>query len=473
MRRTITAVAALAIALVCAAPAAASNIVYAGSDGNIWTSAPDGSVKKQVTTDGTPAQPYRGPTQTNAGRVLSYRSKFFFVHELNGTLKAAWEAPTAGSFYEQPLSAQVSPDGGLVAWHYLHSAHAYERPFHRVAFQTPDGGTPSPCTINCHSGYVNPRWIPGTPHAAMISTSGAEIRVQQQGSGDPVGWANTDGDFEGFDVSRTGNRILILATEDGSPPEGQHQVGLLQVFQGQGPPPSAASFVCQVVLGDETTRPRWSPDGASITWSDANGAWTSPAPTAGPGGTCNIAPKLLAAGARAPDWGPAAAPQKPADPDPGPGPGPDPDPDPGPGPGPGPDPGPGPGPGPGPEPDPGDRTPPQVTGLTLAKAKLAKALSKGHGVTFTTTEGGTAKLELLVSGKPANGLRIVVAKTVTVATGSRTVAGPGRYTVVAKFTKKAKAKLKKLRSLKLSARLTFTDAAGNADVATQTTTLKR
>jgi hypothetical protein len=66
-----------------------------------------------------------------------------------------------------------------------------------------------------------------------------------------------------------------------------------------------------------------------------------------------------------------------------------------------------------------------------------------------------------------------VAKTVTVATGSRTVSGPGKYTVVAKFTKKAKAKLKKMKSVKLSARVTFLDAAENADVAVKAVTLKR
>jgi hypothetical protein len=114
-----------------------------------------------------------------------------------------------------------------------------------------------------------------------------------------------------------------------------------------------------------------------------------------------------------------------------------------------------------------------VSGFAAAKAKLATALSKGYGLSFSTTEAGTAKVQVVVTGKAANGLRIVIAKTVVVATGSRGVAAPGKHTVVAKFTKKAKAKLKKLRSVKLSARLTFTDAAGNAAVATRGMTLKR
>ena len=454
---------ALAAALALAAPAAADNIVYSGSDGNLWTTTTDGSVKKQLTADGTAELPYRGPTQTNDGRVLTWRGQFFSVRGLDGSLKAAWQAPTGGSFYKTPLAAQVAPDGGFVTWSYIHSAHVSEPPFQRVSFQTPDGGTPAPCTINCHSGFSDPRWIPNTPYAGMISTSRTEIRVQQGGSAAPVAWASTTDEFEGFDVSRTGNRILIVTTPDGTPAQGQHQAGQLEVFQGTAAPPAGGSVVCAAPLGDETSQPRWAPDGSAFTWSDAAGVWTSPAPVAGPGGVCTIAPKLIAAGGSSPDWGPAAGPTKPADPgNPG---------NPG-NPGiPG-DPG---NPGnPGdPQNPPADTVAPELTGLAGAKTKLATALSKGYAVSFKTTEAGTAKVELFVSGTTARGLRIVVAKTVRVAAGSRNVAAPGKHSVVAKFTKKAKAKFKRLRSVKVSARITFTDAAKNADVATKSLTLKR
>jgi hypothetical protein len=44
---------------------------------------------------------------------------------------------------------------------------------------------------------------------------------------------------------------------------------------------------------------------------------------------------------------------------------------------------------------------------------------------------------------------------------------------VAKFTKKAKAKLAKLKSVKLTATLTFADSAGNTASANRKLTIKR
>jgi hypothetical protein len=120
-----------------------------------------------------------------------------------------------------------------------------------------------------------------------------------------------------------------------------------------------------------------------------------------------------------------------------------------------------------------DKTAPQITGVALPKAKLAAVLSKGYGVTFATSEAGTATLTITASGSTAKGLRIVMAKSAVVATGGLKVAGAGKYKVVAKFSKKAKAKLRKLRSVKLTATLTFADAAGNTASANRKLTLKR
>ncbi len=273
---------ASAVALALAAPAAADNIAYVAGDGNVWISSVDGTNKKQVTTDGAPNAAYRQPTQTGDGKILASKGQFFLYLRQDGSLISGWQAPTGGSFYKSPGGSQISPDGGLVTWWYYHNTWVSDPIVQRVAFQTPDGGTPSPCTINCHDGYRDPRWIPGTPNAGMITTSGNGISVQNGRSLTP--WASTDGDFEGFDVSRTGNRIAIIATVNGQPAEGQHQQGVLQFFQGQGPPPAAASLVCQAAVGDETSQPRWSPNGSGITWSDHQGVWVSPAPTAGGNG---------------------------------------------------------------------------------------------------------------------------------------------------------------------------------------------
>jgi hypothetical protein len=369
-----------------------------------------------------------------------------------------WLAPVGASFYKSPLSGHLAPDKGLVTWAYIHSAHVSEPPTQRVAFSTP--GATSPCVINCHSGYHNPRWIPNTPYAAMISTDGSTYAVQEQGAASPVPYLSFgagQGDFESVDISRTGNKILVSATPDGTPPQGQHEQGVLQFFQAAGPPRAAANFVCAVALGDETTEARWSPDGSKITWSDGQGVWVSPAPTGGGNGACNLSPQLIVPGGREPDFGLANVPTAGG----------------GSGPVPGPNPDPGPGPGPGPDPDPNTDPAPAITGLSTARVKLATALSRGYPVRFSSSEAGRATVALTASGSNARGLKVVMAKTVQVAGASKSLPGAGQHSVTAKFTSKARRKLRRLRRVTLSVQVTVVDSGGNSATQTKKVTLKR
>jgi hypothetical protein len=457
-------------ALACAAPAFADSIAYSGSDGNIWLTTPDGARQHQVTKDGTTSQRYRNPTQANDGTILAIRERIFHFLNQNGTAsKPQWLAPVGASFYKSPLSAHIAPDGGLVTWAYIHSAHVSEPPTQRVAFSTP--GATSPCVVNCHSGYHDPRWIPNTPYAAMISTDGNALAVQEQGASQPVPYLtfNNDGDFEGFDFSRTGNKIVYIATPNGTPPQGQHEQGVLQFFQAQGPPRAQANFVCATPLGDETSEPRFSPDGSKITWSDQQGVWVSNAPTGGGNGACNLNPRLIVPGGQNPDFGTANLPggggqngggengggengggqnggQN------------------------------------------GDNTnnnqdnhnhnntqdqPATITGLSGGRVKLARALSKGYPVAFSTTEGGRATVSLSASGSNARGLKVVMAKTVRVAGGSKALPGAGQHRVTAKFTSKARRRLRRLRRVTLTVQVTVVDSAGNSATESKRVTLKR
>jgi hypothetical protein len=474
--------AGLAVAVAAsAAPAAADTIAYSGSDGNIWITDPGGARKLQVTTDGGTGsgQDYRFPTQTNDGRILTTKERFFFVKRQDGTnATAPWQAPTGGSFYKSPIAAQIAPGGGTVVWSYIHNTDVFAPIVQRVSFQTPDGGTPGPCTINCHDGYTDPRWIPGTPYAGMINTARNVIAVQKAGSAQPVVWGQTgDSSFAGFDVSRTGNRTLIISTPTGA---GTNKRGLLEYFQGTGAPPAAANLVCSTNLGNENSQPRWSPDGSKFTYADAQGVWVATSPVRATDGSCIVNKTLIAPGGKSPDWGPADLPAPPADP--GNGGGGDP------GNGGGGNPGNGGGGGgtgggtqtggggtdtgggtqiggggtaPG-----GDNTPPAdviapaIAKLTLAKGKLATFLNKGYAVSLTTNEGGNATVQLL-SGKTV------------VATGKAPVTTGQTTTVKAKFTSKARAALKRKRSVKLTLKIVVTDGAGNASTQTKRVTLKR
>jgi Ca2+-binding RTX toxin-like protein len=114
-----------------------------------------------------------------------------------------------------------------------------------------------------------------------------------------------------------------------------------------------------------------------------------------------------------------------------------------------------------------------VAKLSFAAQKLAKALGKGFKGVGTSDEAGTAKLDLLLDRKAAKKLKLA-ARRVTVATsGTRSLAGPGKMTLTAKFTRKAKRALKRLRKLTLTAQLTVTDPVGLRTVVSKKVTLRR
>ena len=49
-------------------------------------------------------------------------------------------------------------------------------------------GTTNPCLINCHTYYIRPRWIPGTPYAGFVDTDFRRIWVQKANSAEPTAW---------------------------------------------------------------------------------------------------------------------------------------------------------------------------------------------------------------------------------------------------------------------------------------------
>ena len=102
-----------------------------------------------------------------------------------------------------------------------------------------------------------------------------------------------------------------------------------------------------------------------------------------------------------------------------------------------------------------------VAVLTLARGRLARALRRGLGATGSSTEAGVLRLDVLYRGKSV------------ASSGNRSISAPGSMKLVAKFNRRAKRALGRLRSAKLTVRLTVTDAAGNVTVRKKTVKLKR
>ena len=111
--------------------------------------------------------------------------------------------------------------------------------------------------------------------------------------------------------------------------------------------------------------------------------------------------------------------------------------------------------------------PSQAAGAALTlqprKLKLKSAL-KGLTVPFTSTGAGRLTLQAQLDAKTAKKLKLIKkgTKRVTVASGSSALPGAGPGTVKLKFTRTARGRLKKAKSLKLTLAGSFKPAAGGA-----------
>src|SRR5689334_1275033 len=99
------------------ASAHAASIAYIAPDANLRLVSPDGSRNIAISTNGTPDQPYRSPSQTDSGRIVAIKSlstsgmAFFFNQ--NGDQTDAWNLPASGTgaHFAPYNGGQISPDG--------------------------------------------------------------------------------------------------------------------------------------------------------------------------------------------------------------------------------------------------------------------------------------------------------------------------------------------------------------------------
>jgi hemolysin type calcium-binding protein len=319
-RRAAVALATCLIAALGAASAApAENVAYVAGDGNVWISSPDGSLRKQVTDNATSDSKYRSPSEQSDGTVVAIRKgdsstgfAWFFDPE-TGQPKSNWLLPKSGSGlpFSPFTGGEIAPAGGLFVYDFFHA----EGPFGgyaswpEVAFVAGPGLT-DPCTINCESHYLAPRWIPGTNFVGMVDDSFQGIWAQNGSS--VQSWAGVTGyDTDSFDSSSTGRTLFELSGQT-TPPPGQPDPRHLLLVSGK-PPDDTPTPLCSIAnLANVGMNPKWSPDGSMIAWEGDDGVYVSPAPQ--PDGApgfetpCTIAPHLLAGGAHDPDWGPRNVP---------------------------------------------------------------------------------------------------------------------------------------------------------------------
>jgi hypothetical protein len=470
--RTLTGAAVAVAALAAgAAPASAGSLVFT-KGGDVFATSPDGAVQRQITTDGASLSAYQSPDLQDDGTVVvgrpSGQLRTFHRFALDGSPKGAPALAPGNSCGTGPLDLDAPPSGNLVIFQYIHSDFCFNPtpgngPRQRVTAAFSDQPTAS-SVFPKHDNWRAPRWVPGTGYAAMVSSSGDSIGIQSGSGVTPIIAPDPGEAIESFDISRTGNRFLVETqpASNGSAPS------QLELFQADGVPAAGLTGhgICELnnlasVNGEAD--PRWSPDGSQIAWEGAAGVYVSPAPVNN-GGVCALQPRLIAAGGHDPAWGAVDLPA----PNPGGG-------NPG-GDAPGGDtPGgdtPGgdkPGDQNGDGPQAGDKTAPTLTLGGAGSGKLAKALANGYRSNVTVSEQSQVTGALLLDRRTGKKLGLPA----RVASGSLTAAA-GKVKLVVKFTSRAKRKLKKRSSVRLSLQVSARDGAGNVSpTASRALTLKR
>ena len=285
-----------------AAGPSTGTIVYL-RDHDVWIARGDGSGARALTRDGTFAEPYGSPTQSDAGVVVAtHTNRLVRMNQSGrvlGTLDPRPLPTSVGVAIDgTPAHAAISPDGRRIAYtftKYLDPVGASPGYRSATGYTAADRLTdPAPHRTTY---FWDPSWI-GNGRTAQTGGYGSHVNLHDLGS-EPKYWFGAEStDFGNTALSRDGRLLAgILGYDDTS------TLAFMEVSGNatSGPPPAAPEALCGVGPALGITNPAWGP-GSTLLWEESDGIWTHP--DARRCGAVDSA--LLVRGGSEPHWSPAS-----------------------------------------------------------------------------------------------------------------------------------------------------------------------
>jgi len=305
LRTFLAAVAAIALV---PAVASADSIVFV-KDHDVWVAGPDGSGARALTTDGTLDQPYRSPSQADDGTIaVSFRDGIRLLRRGGTVLRELDPPPLTNSVSHAmdgtPVDVAISPDGSRIAY----------------TFAGASCPPAAPCGARPATGYVtatgaplpgnlylnNPSWATNS-RTLVFGGYLHQVNVHDAGAAEDVHW------FDDQDVVGPEHQSTDLG--DGELTRQGDKLALVRGYGADthimwytvngdalnGAPPADPAPACATGKLEGLHGPTWSADGQALAWGEPDGVWVKRSAL-----DCGVQPSLAIPGGSEPDWGPAA-----------------------------------------------------------------------------------------------------------------------------------------------------------------------